>query len=751
MLFALLLAAAPAPHASLQEVVSSNGYGTLGYSIATHRFDRFIQHPYKYEAAGVATRNLLVDSYFGVRKGSDHAWLSNLDVTSAGYVPGTSVIKVEQSWTALPGVILRTYGFAPRDLHGPAYVMLLEVVNDSAAALDGLEVFSMHNQRHGAQRPLPSGDGEFIDWRNGAFVEFGPPPDGNGVAQSGATSVYLPLAGAVRRTSGGRADDGSWVTNPYHQLEDLNVDFTDTLETAFKGYNANDMAVGYQWKLANIAAGASAWAAVVVSTDPNSQDFFARGLADDWLEATSDPQTLLAREVALWSAPTLPKAMPLEEQALYAQSLAVMQMAQVQEGGPLGRSRGQILASLSAATAADANQWNITWVRDMAYSVVALSETGHFAEARAALEFQLRAGSGNFQSFVGVPYQVSVCRYTGDGLEESDQNENGPNIEFDGFGLFLWSASRYVALSGDKDFLSTYWAGIHDQISEPLVQLVEPYSSVVKSDSSIWEVHWNGQQKQYTYSSLAAVAGFCGASELAHAEGDEATARRYRNLARTMRSAIQKNNIDTNNVLASSIDELRTGKSYSDAAVLDAWGLNLFDATQPIYAATLASLAKTLTLPSGGFFRNDNGGAYDAQEWIFVDMRRAASELRIGSVGPEYAWVVAQSAKNANLIAELYDHDTADYAGSVPMVGFGAGAFILTANQKYALTPVWQPCGGYDNTLETDAPTPQQLVPTTAQPAPKKGCTTTGGDTALWVSAVVMLFLAKRQRKVPES
>ena len=742
MVLALLLLAAPVPHASLAELVSSNGYGTLGYSIATHRFDRFVQHPYKYEAAGVPTRNLLVDTYFGVRHGTDHAWLSNVEVASAGYVPGTSVIAVTQNWITLPGVTLRTYGFAPRDLHGPAYVMLLEVANESGAELSAMEIFSLHNQRHDADRPLPSGDGEYVDWRNGAFVESG------AYQNSGATSVYLPLGGAVRRTSGGRADDGSWVTNPYHQLEDLNQDFTDTMANPFTGYNANDMAVGYQWKLPTLADGASAWVAVAVSTDPNSQDFFARGLLDDWLATTTDPHALLLREVALWPAPKLPTAMAADEQALYAQSLAVLQMAQVKEGGSLGRSQGQILASLSAATSNDADQWNITWVRDMAYSVVALAETGKFAEARAALEFQMRAGSGNFQSYVGAPYQISVCRYTGDGLEESDQNENGPNIEFDGFGLFLWSASRYVALSGDKDFLSAYWPSIHDHVAEPLVQLVEPYSGVLKGDSSIWEVHWNGQQKQYTYSSLAAAAGFCGAAELAHAQSDESTARRYRNLARTMRASIQKNSIDAHGVLASSIDELRTGKNYSDAAVLEAWGLNLLDPAQTSYAATLGSLTKALALPSGGMFRNDNAGAYDTQEWIFVDLRRAAAEMRAGAAGNEYRWVVEQSAKNASLIAELYDHVTADYAGSVPMVGFGAGAFVLAANQKYGLTPLWQPCGGYDNTLETDAPTPQQLVPSSAQPLRKKGCSAAGGDAAMCSLALGMLLLRMRQRKV---
>ena len=38
---------------------------------------------------------------------------------------------------------------------------------------------------------------------------------------------------------------------------------------------------------------------------------------------------------------------------------------------------------------------------------------------------------------VGMDYQLSVCRYYGDGSEWTDGGSD-PNIELDGFGLFLW-------------------------------------------------------------------------------------------------------------------------------------------------------------------------------------------------------------------------------------------------------------------------------------------------------------------------
>jgi hypothetical protein len=47
------------------------------------------------------------------------------------------------------------------------------------------------------------------------------------------------------------------------------------------------------------------------------------------------------------------------------------------------------------------------------------------------------------------PYQISLVRYHGFGVEETDFNDFGPNLEFDGFGLFLWALREYEQLTGD--------------------------------------------------------------------------------------------------------------------------------------------------------------------------------------------------------------------------------------------------------------------------------------------------------------
>ena len=103
-----------------------------------------------------------------------------------------------------------------------------------------------------------------------------------------------------------------------------------------------------------------------------------------------------------------------------------------------------ILASLSPG------QWHSGWVRDACYAIVALARSGHFTEAKAALNFFLDAEAGKYRSYVGgVDYRVSTVRYFGDGEEESDYSgQTTRNIETDGWGLVLWAARNYVERLG---------------------------------------------------------------------------------------------------------------------------------------------------------------------------------------------------------------------------------------------------------------------------------------------------------------
>jgi GH15 family glucan-1,4-alpha-glucosidase len=224
-------------------------------------------------------------------------------------------------------------------------------------------------------------------------------------------------------------------------------------------------------------------------------------------------------------------------------------------------------------------------------------------------------------------------------------------------------------------------------------------NGMIRPDSSIWEVHWNGRQKQYTYTSLTAAKGLCEASLLADARGSSAEATAWEATAQEIMAAIPGNAMD-DDFVAQSVEELAGNSGYVDAAVIEAFNWNLMDPDGAAAAATTSALLTALAVPNGmGLARNDDGGWYDSSEWILIDLRMSAALRALGGdtatakADQLMDWVTAQARANMGLIAELHTRDGADYDGAVPMVGFGAGAYVLgTWNRADPVTPA-APCG----------------------------------------------------------
>jgi MYXO-CTERM domain-containing protein len=132
--------------------------------------------------------------------------------------------------------------------------------------------------------------------------------------------------------------------------------------------------------------------------------------------------------------------------------------------------------------------------------------------------------------------------------------------------------------------------------------------------------------------------------------------------------------------------------------VVEAINWGLVPGTGAIAGATLDSFITHLQPPSGrGFFRNDDGGWYDQQEWVFIDLR-AANAFRLAgrsAVADDLLlWATDQASLNQDLIAELHEATTADYEGAAPMVGFGAGAYLIALADRAAGAAADWDCGG---------------------------------------------------------
>jgi len=448
----------------------------------------------------------------------------------------------------------------------------------------------------------------------------------------------------------------------------------------------------------------------VLAPDADGQSAIER--VRTWV-AGRTPDQLLADEVSAWQAWTTapPSGASAAEAADALQAQTQLRMGQVAE---TGGGSGQILASVFPGG------WDISWVRDMAYAVVGLVRSGHYAEAKAAIAFQMQAQVGSYQQYVGAPYQISVVRYYGDGTEWSDSNQYGPNIEFDGFGLFLWELDQYVQASGDTASLAQWWPTVKSRVADVLVDLQQA-NGLISADSSIWEVHWDGQQKHFAYTTITAANGLCSASRLAQAAGDATDVPTYLAAGQKSRDALLPNLRAPDGSLVQSTEALAAGTGYLDAAVMEAIDMGLIDPTLHTAAATLTDIENGLVPASGrGFMRSNAGDAYSSNEWVFIDLRAArALELQGNTSYSQnlFAWNVDQASDNFGEFSELHDPTTADYAGQSPMVGFGAGAYLLSLYDRGK--PASPTCGAF----ASEPPNPSD-----AGPAGAEGGADGGGD-----------------------
>ncbi|MGM0596823.1 MAG: glycoside hydrolase family 15 protein [Myxococcota bacterium] len=666
------------PHLSFYEMASSNGYSSVHYSFyeSDRKTAAFYPHIYrKWDADTPETPNLLYDAYFGIRVAEAH-WFSSIVEDNVSYENGTGIIVVERTIPAgVENILVKSYIFSPFALETSGYVMLLEIQGPAPP----LAAFSLHN--------FHVGEGEFRTENESLRIS------GTGMLEEGA-------GGGVYYRTLSSADGylvGAGSQGPYQIMLD-GADFNQS-ESQFEG---DDQALGYQFNLSSgVASGESVWLGIVIGAGEPSQDINAIAqIVDAYVEGET-PESLLQKERDNWisyqNSAQFPANIDEEEEKLLRQGLAVLRFAQVREPNTEdGSPFGQILAALPKARPDEGEGiWNMAWVRDGSYGIAALAQVGLLEEARYGLEFMLNAQSGEYEHAVGYPYQISICRYYGSGREETDSDHNGPNIEYDDFGLFLWALTTTVLAEPNNDWWKQYWPIIRDLTADVLVKLTERSTFLIAPDSSIWERHWNGNEKHFTYTSIMAVKGLCGASLLAAMMDEPEKEEEYLKTAAEIIRGIEVNLLDSNNILAGSLEELENDSGYIDLAVVEAFNFGLFDPEGVVTQSTLNHFNEYffdgVENGHGGYFRNDDGDWYDYQEWSFVDLRVS---IALGLAGMESRrdallnWVLEQSAANNYLMGELYCRgeinceQRGDYKGSIPMVGFGPGAYILALKAR---------------------------------------------------------------------
>jgi hypothetical protein len=688
LLAASLAAAATVPHQSLADLVTANGYGVITWE--GDRLTNGWPAVYSQADAGTTTGDLLYDTYFGLTD-LDGAGQWLLDPETAELVGGTGVIRLVQ---AVGDLEISTYAFAPMGLGAFGLAQVARVRNASATtATPSFQLVSLSNWKLGGSEMAVASDSEHVTERGSTLALYYEAPGADRASCEGVYDQVLAGGAVIGACAGGYGD----------------------------------IIPGFGFRIPALGPGQEAWAGVLVAGEP----------ATGWIDGR-DARAWVLDELEAWEAwhGGVPAELTADEAAVYRQSLAYLRMHQSREEGG---AYGQIPASsmLMGADAAFQHQWNIAWVRDGAYAAVALARAGHVTEAEEALRFMVQEGKvGAYSSYISdLSYRVSVCRYYGDGTEWSDEDDDGPNIELDDFGLFLWAVGE-TAARGDGTFLAEIGPVALDGVADPLSQLVDATNGLVVADSSIWERHWNGQQKQHAFTSAWAVAGLQAAAALADSLGD-ARADGYAAASDAIAAAIAGSLVDGTGVAAGSVEELAAGTGYADLAAVEVFNTGVLPMDGTEFAASTAAWEALRTANGVGFARNDDGEAYDTEDWPFVDLRLARA-LRAACRGDEAAvledWITQNAALNAGMIPELLDPGSGAYEGPAPMLGFGAGVYVLEMLERAELS------------AGCPADTGDPAADTAAVPPPGGcGCAAGRGRVTGWAVAIGVVRLVRRR------
>jgi hypothetical protein len=447
-------------------------------------------------------------------------------------------------------------------------------------------------------------------------------------------------------------------------------------------------------------AASAAWALISLEKESEAEPAIREFVR--W-RAGLPAQDLVRREIAeleQWRMKPAVHFKDEKERHLWRQSEVMLRIAQSREpnrpDSPAGARHGNGLI-----VAALPDVYFTPWVRDMAWATVALARMGHRAEARAALLAYFNAQpTGKMRAEVnGADYQISVVRYFGDGAEEPFFTmEGSTNVEFDNWGEVLWVLGEYLRKYDDTALLETatyrgpLYESARDFILKPLMANTERYGDglIVAADTSIWEERQK-DKKHFAFSTAMAIVGLREFAGVAQRAGDDVARRQALDHVALLEKGFAAAFI-RDGKLHGNLEE--GVKNDIDGALIPI--INFGVVTDPKVIRDTVDRMELLKVASGGYRRVRSTYTdpaifeywYERQEFLFVDLALAELNRRLGGKTAADAMlsrIVDKAAADHNIIPEMYvavpcklfPGKIGDPTGALPMVGYGAGAYVL--------------------------------------------------------------------------
>jgi len=186
---------------------------------------------------------------------------------------------------------------------------------------------------------------------------------------------------------------------------------------------------------------------------------------------------------------------------------------------------------------------------------------------------------------------------------------------------------------------------------------------------------------------------------------------KYKLAAETLKQGILTHMLCDNKYIKGNVnDHLKTNHEYYDAGVYEIFANGLIN-DKKLFLSHMDEYDKVLRIKGNrpGYIRLNSTDPYENQEWVYISLRIANAHLLFGEKNEAAKllnFVTEQAAVNNNTIPEMYsnklqmDKVTDDfkssniwcncirdkddqYIGTIPMVGYGSAAYILTLFAYY--------------------------------------------------------------------